>query len=130
MTVMDYQTRDGLANYGFSIEFQSRKGWRIYIIFDPLYKGEDESPSLPYQALDDEWRRYVNWGSKLDSLADAKTVAGLWAEIAQRYVRIKEEHKLYVELIEHYQCTQKQRRDSNETAKDPSDLSEPSTAAA
>jgi hypothetical protein len=30
----DYWTQDGLADYGFSIEFQADVGWRAYIIFD------------------------------------------------------------------------------------------------
>ncbi len=34
MVVRDYRTQDGLADYGFSIEFQSDVGWRVYIIFD------------------------------------------------------------------------------------------------
>jgi hypothetical protein len=35
MAVMNYRTQDGCADYGFSIEFEPDKGWRIYIVFDP-----------------------------------------------------------------------------------------------
>ncbi len=49
MTVIDYRTRDGLADYGFSIEFESDVGWRVYIVFQPFREGYDESVQFPYQ---------------------------------------------------------------------------------
>src|SRR5947199_2240778 len=104
MVVMHYQTQDGLAHYGFSIEYQPGMGWRVYIIFDPLGKGGNDIAQLPYQAMDDR-RRYVDWLSQVDSLGDAKTVAELWAEITHRYQRAQEEHDLYVELLQHHRCT-------------------------
>jgi hypothetical protein len=110
MIVMDYQTRDGLTYYGFSIDFESARGWRVYIIFQPSSHGNDDSLKLPYQARDDTGRRYVDWSEKIDNLADAKTVAALWAEVTQRYQRTQEKHALYVKLIEHYQHTRDQRR--------------------
>ena len=109
MTVMDYRTRDGLAEYGFSIDFEPARGWRVYIIFQP-FRQEDDSLSLPYQAIDSNGRRYVDWPEKLDSLGDAKTVAGLWAEEAQRYHRTQKQRSLHVELIERHRRTQEQRR--------------------
>jgi len=93
MTVMDYQTRDGLADYGFSIEFQPDVGWRVYILFEPLFLDNIDSLNLPYQAIDGNGRRYVDWRAKLDSLADAKTVAALWAELSQRCQRMQEQRK-------------------------------------
>jgi len=83
MAVMDYRTRDGLADYGFSIEFQPEEGWRVYVIFNPFYE-DSGSLRLPYEAIKNG-RRYVDWRAKLDSLGDAKTVAALWAELVQRY---------------------------------------------
>lgn len=92
MAVMDYRTQDGLAEYGFSIEFESDVGWRVYIIFQPFLQGHDDSQQLPYQSIDDRnGRRYVNWASKLDSMGEAKTVAELWAELIQRYQRLLEQ---------------------------------------
>ncbi len=93
MAVMDYRTQDGLADYGFSIEFQSDAGWRVYIIFQPFHQGHDDSLQLPYQSIDGDGRRYVNWSSKLDSLGDAKTVAALWAELIQRYQPSQEQRR-------------------------------------
>jgi hypothetical protein len=107
MVVMDYRTQDGLADYGFSIEFQQDVGWRAYIIFRPYHQGGDDGLPLPYQSTDHKERRYVNWSAKIDSLGDAKTVAALWAELIQRYQRAEK------------QCAEKQRKDSNETSKRP-----------
>lgn len=87
MTVMDYRTQDGLAHYGFSIEFELDVGWRIYIIFQPLYEDQD-SLQPPYQSIDHDERRYVNWSSRIDSLGEARTVAALWAELIQRCQRV------------------------------------------
>ncbi|MGH3274479.1 MAG: hypothetical protein ACRDQX_01820 [Pseudonocardiaceae bacterium] len=87
MTVMDYRTRDGLADYGFSIEFQSTLGWRAYIVFQPPSQDSDNKSPCPYQATDHSGRSYVDWPAKLDSLGEAKTVAALWAEINERYQR-------------------------------------------
>jgi hypothetical protein len=108
MTVMSYRTQDGLADYGFSIEFEPSKGWQIYIVFEPFRVGGN-SHNLPYQSVEDG-RRRVDWSSKLDSLGEAKTVAALWAELAQRYQRAQEEHALYVTMIERQRRIQKQRR--------------------
>jgi hypothetical protein len=93
MAVMDYRTRDGLADYGFSLEFQPDTGWRVYIIFQPSRHNDDENLQFPYQFIDWNGRCYVNWSSKLDSLGDAKTVAALWAELAWCYQRTQEQNK-------------------------------------
>lgn len=87
MAVMNYRTQDGLADYGFSIEYQSSIGWQVYIIFRPFHQDGDDSAQLPHQSTDDNGRRYVNWAAKIDSLGEARTVAELWAEMIQRYER-------------------------------------------
>lgn len=110
MAVMDYRTRDRIDDYGFSIEFQAEKGWQVYIVFQPFRHGQDDSPCLPYQAIDDNGRRYIDWPGRLDSLGDARTVAELWAELVQRYWHVQEQRALYAELIERYQRAQEQRK--------------------
>jgi hypothetical protein len=85
MAVMDYRTQDGLADYGFAIETHTDGGWRAYMIFEPFYEDRDDNAKLPHQAIDSDGRRYVNWPSKLGSLGEARTVAGLWAELIHRY---------------------------------------------
>jgi hypothetical protein len=51
MTVLDYRTRDGLADYGFSIEFDPNVGWRAYIVFQPFYGDRDDSRQWPINLL-------------------------------------------------------------------------------
>jgi hypothetical protein len=94
MVVMGYQACDGLADYGFSLEFQADVGWRVYIIFQPHCQGDATNLQLPYQSIDRNGRCYVNWSSNLDSLGDAKTVAALWVEVAQRYQYTQEQKGL------------------------------------
>jgi hypothetical protein len=118
MAVMDYQTRDGLVEYGFSIEFKPAEGWRIYIMLDPFQKDQEGIPQLPYQSIDNDGRRYVDWPSKLDNLGDAKTVAALWAELAQRYQRVREQHEFYIEVIKRYRRTRRLPMVHNEAAND------------
>ena len=43
----DYQIQDGLADYGFAIEFQPDTGWRVYIICQPFYHSHDATLQLP-----------------------------------------------------------------------------------
>ena len=109
MTVMDYRTQDGLADFGFSIEFRPDRGWRVYIIFDSFHQRNNDSYKLPYQSVEDG-RRYVDWSPKLGSLGEARTVAALWAELAQRYQRTQEQHALYAKMLERHQRTPTQRK--------------------
>ncbi len=87
MAVMDYWTQNGLANYGFSIEFQPGTGCRVYIVFRPRYQDNDDNSNLPHRTTDGSRRSYVEWPARIDSLGDAKTVAALWAENTERYTR-------------------------------------------
>lgn len=87
MAVMDYRSQDGFASYAFSIEFNSDVGWRVYIVFRPLYQDGEEASKRPYEAIDGSGRSYINWPAKLDNLADARTVATLWAQNAEHYAR-------------------------------------------
>jgi hypothetical protein len=102
--------KNGLAEFGFSIEFQPDIGWRVYIVFDPFRRGRDHPLDLPYQSIDNAGRRYVDWSPKIDTLDEAKTVARIWAELAQRDQRAQEERALYIELIQHHLSTGKQKR--------------------
>lgn len=80
MAVMGYRTKDGLADYCFSIEFQVDGGWRVYVVFQPFRSDTGSGLRLPHQSIDPDGRRYVNWPSRLDSLGDAKEIAEFWAE--------------------------------------------------
>jgi hypothetical protein len=90
MAILAYRTQDGLADYGFSIEFLPDIGWRIYIIFTPYHQSDNESHhherlKTPYQSIDDDGRHYVDWSGKIENLAEAKIVAELWAELTRCY---------------------------------------------
>jgi hypothetical protein len=97
---MDYQTRDGLADYGFSLEFQQDTGWRVYIVFQPSCHNDAKNLQLPYQSVDQDGRCYVSWSSRLTSLGDAKTVAALWAELIQRYQHTQEQTRDNIKAAE------------------------------
>ena len=84
MVVMAYKTQDKIAEYGFSIEFLPDAGWRIYIVFRPCLRCEAHRQShLPYQSIDHNGRRYVDWSAKIESLGEARLVAELWAELTR-----------------------------------------------
>ena len=87
MAVMDYRSQDGFASYAFSIEFNPDVGWRVYIVFRPLYQGGDETSKWPHEAIDGSGRSYISWPAKLGNLGDARTVAALWAENAEHFAR-------------------------------------------
>jgi hypothetical protein len=93
MAVMHYRTQDGLADYGFSIEFQPNEGWRVYITFQSLCQDYDDGLQLPHLSIDSSGRRYVDWPSELDSLGDARTVAALWAELVHCFQRAPQEQR-------------------------------------
>jgi len=106
MPVVDYQTRDGLAEFGFSIEFESNIGWRVYIIFDPFSWANDQQIKLPYESVDHTGRRYVNWSSRIDTLGEARTVAEIWAELAHR---AQQQPAAHLEQIQRQPGTTKQK---------------------
>jgi hypothetical protein len=81
-----YRTRDGRADYGFSIEQQPDGTWRTYIVSQPGY-GNRASDAHSTHRLTDGDRKYVCWDSPLRTLAQAKQVAGLWADATQEYIR-------------------------------------------
>jgi hypothetical protein len=110
VTVMEHRTRDGLADYGFSIEYESTRGWRVYTVFSPFQQGYDDSSRLPYQSIDNNGRCYVDWPDRIDSLGDAKTVAALWAELVHRYQWNQEQHLFYAESINRILRIRQQKR--------------------
>lgn len=97
-----YRTRGRLADYGFSIEFQPDIGWRVYVIFQTFHHDDNGSLHLPYRSIGHNGRRYIDWPGKLNGLGEAKTVAGLWVELIQHYLRIQERNA--VACHEHGTC--------------------------
>jgi len=80
-----YRTRDGAADYGFSIE-RCGGEYRVYITRQPAYGRRDTSLDATHR-LRDGGRYYVCWTRPIRSVEDAKAVARAWAESTQRYVR-------------------------------------------
>ncbi len=81
-----YRTQDGAKDYAFSFEQQSNGIWRAYIDSQPSYQGRATDAHSTHR-LSDGNRKYVCWTTALNSLAEAKQVASLWADTTQRYIR-------------------------------------------
>ena len=80
-----YRTKDGRADYHFSIA-TSENGYRIFIFSQPDY-GARESGSHVTHRLTDGARRYVCWSGPIRTVEQARTVAALWADATQEYIR-------------------------------------------
>lgn len=78
-----YRTRDGAADYGFSIEGEDDNR-RIFILDMPSYKGRNESQHSTHR-LGDE-RKYICWKGDIPSLEDALAIAARWADCTQAYI--------------------------------------------
>lgn len=81
-----YRTSDGAADYFFSFEEQPTGNWRAYIEAQPSY-GTRADGAHETHRLSDNGRRYICWTTALRSLDEAKTVAALWADKTQQYIR-------------------------------------------
>ncbi len=81
-----YRTRDGGADYAFSIERKSNGDHRVYITSQPSYRGRNTSMDATHRLVDSQGY-YVCWTRTLNSLEDAKSVAAAWADKTQNYIR-------------------------------------------
>ena len=81
-----YRTRDGRADYGFSIAELSDGTFRAYISSQPGY-GSRSTGAHETHRLTDGGRPYVCWTNRLQSAEDAQRVAALWADATQEYIR-------------------------------------------
>ncbi len=54
MAAMDGLTRDGLVDYGFSIQFQPDTGWRVYLSFVHFIMVTVTICICPSQSVDDK----------------------------------------------------------------------------
>lgn len=81
-----YRTKDGQADYAFNVERQRDGTWRPYIERQPSYQGRTDDQHSTHR-LSDSGRKYVCWNKPLHSEAEAKTVAALWADATQQYIR-------------------------------------------
>lgn len=79
--VIYYRTRDGNADYGFSIERVAGDGYRAYIV-----SGAAFGRYTPHQ-LSAGGRFYVCWSTPLRSVKAVRVVAARWADATQEYLR-------------------------------------------
>jgi hypothetical protein len=86
MKTVYYRTRDGLADYQFGFEQQPDRTWRAYILAQPGYGSRDESLHATHRLRDGNGY-YVCWKGTLGSLDQVKSVAALWADKTQEYIR-------------------------------------------
>ncbi len=84
--VVYYRTKDGKADYGFSIERQPDGSYRSYIVSQPSYGNRDTTPGVIHRLIDGD-RYYVCWNGRLNSEKEARQVAALWADCTQEYIR-------------------------------------------
>jgi hypothetical protein len=82
-----YRTRDGRADYGFSIERQSGGTYRPYVASQPNYGSSSTGDHETHRLTGSGGRKYVCWDRPLHSEEEAKTVAALWADATQNYIR-------------------------------------------
>lgn len=81
-----YRTRDGRADYQFSFEQQRDGTWKPFILSQPSYQGREDDAHSTHR-LSDGHRKYVCWTDPLQTLAQAKQVAAMWADATQEYIR-------------------------------------------
>ncbi len=86
MSKATYRTKDGQADYRFSIEYESGIGYRAYIDSQPNYGYRDASEHATHR-LGIHSRPYVCWTGTLRSESEARQVAAKWADSTQEYIK-------------------------------------------
>lgn len=87
MRTIYYRTRDGQADYGFSIERRSNGTYRPYIVSQPDYGSRATGAHATHRLTDSGGRQYVCWNRPLQNEEDAKQVAATWADATQQYIK-------------------------------------------
>ena len=84
--LINYRTKDGRADYTFSLEYQDG-GYRAYIVGMPSYGGRSEDIHITHRSVDKDRRYYVCWSKPLYTLEDLKKVVALWSDLSQTYIQ-------------------------------------------
>lgn len=82
----NYRTMDGCVDYQFSFEEQEDGSWRVYIDWQPSYRGRDTDAHSTHRHSDGH-RKYICWTNILWDLEEALQVAKMWADSTQEYIR-------------------------------------------
>jgi hypothetical protein len=82
-----YRTRDGSADYAFTIEQQADGTYRAYVAYQPDYgnRTTDGHSTHRYQAPDG--RKFICWSKSIRSEQDALRVSAAWADATQEYIK-------------------------------------------
>ncbi len=81
-----YRTKDGQADYGFSLEEQNDGSLRAYVDSMPSYGSRSTSLHTTHR-LPDGGRHYVCWNLKLHDEEDLKKVVAVWSDATQTYIK-------------------------------------------
>ncbi len=82
-----YRTKDGMADYKFSLEYQSGGGYQAFILDMPSYNGRDQDIYTTHRSIDEHGRYYVCWSKPLYTEEELKKVVALWSDLTQTYIR-------------------------------------------
>lgn len=82
-----YRTQDGRADYGFSIERQRDRSYRIYIAVQPEYGPRSAEPVATHRLTDAAGRHFICWSQPIANHLQARQVAATSAEATQRYIQ-------------------------------------------
>lgn len=81
-----YRTKDGRADYGFSLEEQNDGSLRAYVDSMPSYGSRSTSLTTTHR-LPDGNRYYVCWSKKIYNEDGLKTVVASWSDKTQEYIK-------------------------------------------
>lgn len=81
-----YRTKDGQADYGFSLEEQNDGSLRAYVDSMPNYGSRSTSLHTTHR-LTDGGRHYICWNRNLYDEEDLKKVVAVWSDATQTYIK-------------------------------------------
>ena len=81
-----YRTKDGRADYYFSIEQQSNGSLRAYITSMPSYGARANDPHTTHR-LSDNGRKYVCWSREIYDENELKSIISVWSDMTQKYLK-------------------------------------------
>jgi hypothetical protein len=80
-----YRTKDGRADYGFSLEEQNDGSLRAYVESMPSYGSRSTSLHTTHRLTDGN-RHYVCWSEDINDEDGLKEVVASWSDKTQEYI--------------------------------------------
>lgn len=81
-----YRTKDGRADYGFTLEEQNDGSLRAYVDSMPSYGSRSTSLHTTHR-LTDGGRHYICWDRKIYNEESLKAVVASWSDKTQEYIK-------------------------------------------